>query len=54
MLLHVVLADVGAGLFSSGIWSSHLDTIMDWVACVFGLILYHPVVMCVDVQDLDT
>jgi hypothetical protein len=54
MLLLAILAGEGAGLFFSGIWSSHLDTIVDWASYVFGLILHHPVVACVDVQELDT
>jgi hypothetical protein len=51
---HAFLADVGARLSSFGIWSSHLDTIVDWASCMFGLILHHLVVMCVDVRELGT
>jgi hypothetical protein len=54
LLLHAILADVDARLFSSEIWLNHLDTIMDWASYVLGLILHHPVVMCVDIQEPDT
>jgi hypothetical protein len=54
LLLHSVLADVGAGLVSSGIWSSHLDTTVDWASYVFGFILHRLTAMFVDVLELGT